>query len=230
MRLPRVPLVRPPRRALTGLCLLSAACLAGAVSAQESSPVGAWRVVSLSAGSQVVTCPGVLLAGGTLTGCGSSAVLQISADGSFQLTDSAFGLTILARGTWTAEGSIVVFNLVEAGEDDNDNGVVDAGELKPYEQRITGQVVGDDLTLLGYYDASDVTGALKRAAPTTPRGDLDGSGRLDILDVLAALRIAAGLVAATPAQLVAGDVNGDGAVNVVDVLQMLRALAGLAPL
>ena len=74
-----------------------------------------------------------------------------------------------------------------------------------------------------------------QAAPAGPSGDLNGDGAVDIADALKALRIAAGIETAAPADLVSGDVAPlgggmpapDGVINIGDVVVILRKAVGL---
>ena len=67
-------------------------------------------------------------------------------------------------------------------------------------------------------------------------GDMNGDGIVDVADALKLLKIAAGLVAATPDDLIQGDVapfvNGkpqpDGRIDIGDVIIILRKAARLA--
>jgi hypothetical protein len=61
------------------------------------------------------------------------------------------------------------------------------------------------------------------------KGDVNGSGKLDIGDVTLALRIAVGLLQPTDAQKAAADVNGDGNVTISDVTILLSVVVGLRP-
>ncbi|BCS55467.1 hypothetical protein GSVR_37750 [Geobacter sp. SVR] len=71
-------------------------------------------------------------------------------------------------------------------------------------------------------------------AVTSPTGDIDGNGTVDIVDALLALQIAVGMKPATAAQLLAGDVapleNGipapNGTINVGDALVILQKVVG----
>lgn len=71
-------------------------------------------------------------------------------------------------------------------------------------------------------------------------GDLNGDGRLDLRDVVIALRIAIGLSPASPVQLQVGDVApvqqfaearkiGDGKITLADVQRLLRRAVGIEP-
>lgn len=74
--------------------------------------------------------------------------------------------------------------------------------------------------------------------PTYITGDLNGDGKVDLRDVLLAMRIAVGLVKPSPLQTLAGDVApvqvfadarrvGDGRITLLDVIRLLRRVAGL---
>jgi hypothetical protein len=63
--------------------------------------------------------------------------------------------------------------------------------------------------------------------PVGVKGDMNGDGKLNITDVVTALRGVAGLVTLTPTQQSLADVNGDGKFNITDVVLMLRKVAGL---
>lgn len=68
-------------------------------------------------------------------------------------------------------------------------------------------------------------------------GDVNGDGKVNVLDISLILSIAVGLVKPTPAQLLAGDVApkpgtqgrpfGDGVINIFDAARILRAALGL---
>jgi DNA-binding beta-propeller fold protein YncE len=62
--------------------------------------------------------------------------------------------------------------------------------------------------------------------PTTVPGDVDGDGRVTILDVQAALQAAIGVRILSPAQTLALDLTGDGAVDLQDVTRLLRVAIG----
>lgn len=78
-----------------------------------------------------------------------------------------------------------------------------------------------------------------QTAPSRLLGDLDGDLRITPLDVLLALRIVAGKVTPTPAQLQSGDVSpvpgqggrtfGDGRITLQDARHIMRFLIGLEP-
>ncbi len=58
-------------------------------------------------------------------------------------------------------------------------------------------------------------------------GDLDGNGKLNILDVIRLLHIVSGLSQPTPEQSSAADMNADGKASIIDVVVLLRAVAGI---
>ncbi|HEY3284837.1 MAG TPA: dockerin type I repeat-containing protein [Armatimonadota bacterium] len=62
-----------------------------------------------------------------------------------------------------------------------------------------------------------------------PPCDVNGDGEVNLWDVLAAMRIAAGLVEPAPGDLAAADLRGDGVVTADEVLAILRVIAGLDP-
>ncbi|HEY3284276.1 MAG TPA: carboxypeptidase regulatory-like domain-containing protein [Armatimonadota bacterium] len=72
-----------------------------------------------------------------------------------------------------------------------------------------------------------LTGTTPPPVTTGVRGDMNGDGKLNITDVVTALRGVAGLVTLTADQLKLADVNGDGKFNITDVVLMLRKVAGL---
>lgn len=73
------------------------------------------------------------------------------------------------------------------------------------------------------------------SAANVPDGDLDGNGKVDIVDALSALQIAAGLLPQTDNDLLHGDVaplidgkpSPDGVIDVGDALVILRKTVGL---
>ncbi|HEY3281799.1 MAG TPA: dockerin type I domain-containing protein [Armatimonadota bacterium] len=68
-----------------------------------------------------------------------------------------------------------------------------------------------------------------RAQLSYPSGDFNGDGKVNIADVVAMLKAAAGLTTATGEQLSRADTNGDGKVSVADTLNVLKSVAGLKP-
>ncbi|HEY3281121.1 MAG TPA: dockerin type I domain-containing protein [Armatimonadota bacterium] len=63
--------------------------------------------------------------------------------------------------------------------------------------------------------------------PALGKGDANGDGKVNIQDVLIALRMAVGMVRPTPEQLAALDRAGDGKVDIGDVVAVLRMVIGL---
>ncbi|HEY3284838.1 MAG TPA: C13 family peptidase [Armatimonadota bacterium] len=72
---------------------------------------------------------------------------------------------------------------------------------------------------------------LAPAAHAALKGDLNGDGKIGIVDAVTALRIVAGLSSGTPEALALGDVSpapmGDGKLNIMDAVLLLRCIAGL---
>jgi hypothetical protein len=62
---------------------------------------------------------------------------------------------------------------------------------------------------------------------SVPTGDVNGDGKVNIVDATLALRAAVGLTTLTPAQFAAADLNGDGKITVVDPTRILRIAVGL---
>jgi len=116
----------------------------------------------------------------------------------------------------------------------------DADTIRNY--RIPADLVnwtGDNVIAIhGYHDggtggftaARPMLGATVSAVPAVVKGDLNGDGKVAIADTTIALKIAVGLVTASPAQLAAGDLNGDGKIAINEVTQILRAAVGLVTL
>lgn len=89
-----------------------------------------------------------------------------------------------------------------------------------------------------YFAATDGSHGVElwKFSPDPPDGDLTGNGVLDIVDVLRALRIVAGIAEPTVADFIRGDVapldgNGrpapDGVIDMDDVLVVLRRMLGV---
>jgi hypothetical protein len=70
-------------------------------------------------------------------------------------------------------------------------------------------------------------GSTDPGQPTSTPGDVNGDGKVTVVDATLALRIAIHLVEPTPAQLKGADLNGDGQVTVADTTQILRQSVGL---
>ena len=58
-------------------------------------------------------------------------------------------------------------------------------------------------------------------------GDLDGSGSVNTIDARLALKIAAGQVKATDAQMLLGDIDEDGSIATTDAADILKIAAGI---
>ncbi|HEY3280785.1 MAG TPA: dockerin type I repeat-containing protein [Armatimonadota bacterium] len=63
--------------------------------------------------------------------------------------------------------------------------------------------------------------------PTQLPGDLDSNGKQDIRDVIAVLKMVAGLTPVTDPSVTAGDMNADGKLDIRDVVDLLHKVAGL---
>jgi hypothetical protein len=71
---------------------------------------------------------------------------------------------------------------------------------------------------------------LETVASAFSKGDLDGSGAVNMIDVTMALQAAVGLKSLDADALGAGDLNGNGKVEVDEVVQILKAVVGIQPL
>ncbi|MDD5623749.1 MAG: hypothetical protein PHI23_03500 [Candidatus Peribacteraceae bacterium] len=65
---------------------------------------------------------------------------------------------------------------------------------------------------------------LIEAGSTAQQGDMDGSGSIDLQDVISILEIAQGYHTPSPRELLA-DPNGDGQLTVDDALRLLRQIS-----
>jgi len=89
--------------------------------------------------------------------------------------------------------------------------------------QVTSQTLGNGVILKASYNLSGqpITGRFNK-----PDGDLNNDGIVNIVDVLFAARISAGLMTPTPDQLDHGDVapagNPNGKIDAVDVMRILR--------
>ncbi|MBO4696450.1 MAG: fibronectin type III domain-containing protein [Lachnospiraceae bacterium] len=97
---------------------------------------------------------------------------------------------------------------------------------EPYEKDAPITAVGAH-TLVVTNDNVVVTISFTVVDTRSPSGDMDGDGEITVADALAVLRIAAKLVAETPAALSTGDMDGDGEITVSDALRVLRIAAKL---
>jgi hypothetical protein len=61
-------------------------------------------------------------------------------------------------------------------------------------------------------------------------GDLDGSGAVEVSDVVSVLRRSLGMAAFTPEQDGSADVTMDGKVTVDDAIELLKETAGILPI
>jgi len=94
----------------------------------------------------------------------------------------------------------------------------------------------DNSSGYGRLDVAAAAQALGSTPPLLPGGDVDGSGAVDLGDLLLLLRVAAGRQPATPAILASGDMaplgpaglpSPDGKITAADVLIMLRRYLGI---
>ena len=58
-------------------------------------------------------------------------------------------------------------------------------------------------------------------------GDVNGDGKVNLLDATLALKAAVGLLTLTPAQSAAADIDGGGKVDIRDATLILRKAVGL---
>ena len=115
--------------------------------------------------------------------------------------------------------------LLNTEEDINSNGIVDTGETDPF---------NPDTDNDGYTDGDEVTQGTDplnaSSFPVVANGDLNNDGSVNILDILLAQQILAGLVTATPEQIARGDVaplvgglpSPNGQFNVGDLVVIQR--------
>jgi ligand-binding sensor domain-containing protein len=61
---------------------------------------------------------------------------------------------------------------------------------------------------------------------TCPKGDVDGNGRMDLIDVMLAVNIILEFVDPVPYHTWAADLNSDGIINVLDVMEIVLAILG----
>ena len=87
-------------------------------------------------------------------------------------------------------------------------GVQTAGEVHPFTTSQPGEITANGIPL----------------STIVASGDIDGSGELDLQDVIGILEIVQGYEAPSPLQLKA-DPNGDNRLTVEDALRVLRTLA-----
>lgn len=120
--------------------------------------------------------------------------------------------------------------LLNTVEDVNANGIVDTGETDP---------LNADTDSDGYSDGDEVaqgTDPLDPSSfPVVANGDINDDGEVNILDMLLAQQILAGIISATPEQLARADVapliasspSPDGQFNVGDLVVIQRKALGL---
>lgn len=70
-------------------------------------------------------------------------------------------------------------------------------------------------------------GALRLTLPIVIRGDVNGDGRINVVDLLSAQKHLLGVSALSGCPLLAADINGDGSVNVLDLMKGQRYLFGI---
>lgn len=73
-----------------------------------------------------------------------------------------------------------------------------------------------------------VTGKSGQVVVARKKGDVNGDGRIDVLDVVRAVNIALGRFAPGEEEKSAADANGDGQVNVLDVVRIVNIALGRA--
>jgi len=59
---------------------------------------------------------------------------------------------------------------------------------------------------------------------TSPKGDVNGDGKVNVGDIMAVINVMAGV--GGEAEKAAADINGDGAVNVGDIMAVINIMAG----
>ena len=72
-----------------------------------------------------------------------------------------------------------------------------------------------------------ITARFSESAVVPGSGDIDGNGETNVTDAILALRIAMGILSATPEQIAAGDMNGDCGITVQDAIIILRTAMGI---
>ncbi|MBQ7061131.1 MAG: hypothetical protein IJM85_05040, partial [Clostridia bacterium] len=78
-----------------------------------------------------------------------------------------------------------------------------------------------------WHDEIEVTARFSESTTVPGSGDVDGNGETNVTDAILALRIAMGILSATPEQIAAGDMNGDNGVSVQDAIVILRTAMGI---
>jgi hypothetical protein len=117
----------------------------------DQSIAGTWRLRSVTVDDRTINCPGTLDEGEEETSCGEGTV-RFGLDKSFTMDGRFYGgILVLQRGTWDINGSALTLTINEAGEDRDNDGVVEENELETLPQPLSFDVglSGDRLTLRG---------------------------------------------------------------------------------
>jgi len=75
--------------------------------------------------------------------------------------------------------------------------------------------------------ASDTTTDSSTSDVTSGTGDVNGDGKINVLDIVKLQRIIVGLETADSAMLAVADLNGDGKITVLDIVKIQRHIVGL---
>lgn len=114
-----------------------------------------------------------------------------------------------------------------------------AGDLVKIRFRISPQAVTNSFTTLDFVGtilsqnrAADIPVVTQSGKLTVSlrKGDVNGDGKVDILDVMLTINAILERTTLTEQQRVSADVNGDGAVDIRDVVGTVRIALGLSPL
>ena len=143
-------------KALVPSCLLALTALAGCGGGGtdrllDQSIAGTWRLKSVTVDDRTINCPGTLNEGEEETSCGEGTV-RFGLDKSFTMDGHFYGgILVLQRGTWDINGSALTLTINEAGEDRDNDGVVEENELETLPQPLSFDVglSGDRLTFRG---------------------------------------------------------------------------------
>lgn len=126
----------------------------------SQSVVGTWRLKSVTVDDRTITCPGTGNNGGETVSCGEGTV-RFGLDRSLEMVGDFYGGVLVRQtGSWGLNGSALTLTFTEAGEDTDNDGVVEANEMHPLPQPLVFNVglSGDQLTLQGIGDNdSDLT-------------------------------------------------------------------------
>jgi len=175
-----------------------------------------WTVISDTAApalavtnpaQDIITTQGSITISGTVLNAITSAAVTIAADG------KTYAPAVASDGSFSQ--TITLSSLTPPATD------------KSYAVIVTATDQGGN--------TATVQRNIIRTTTPYPTGDINGDGIVDISDALLALRIAVGLVNATPDELLEGDVaplvNGvpapDGAIAIDDALVILRRVVGV---